>query len=162
VGLERESGLRDINQLIANLGMQESQQYGALDQAKSAIQSMASGEAIGAAQNIYGQQQTAATNQAQLALQQLQNQQAQQWKQKEYDYATSQPNYMTVGAGQNLIDPSTGQVIYSGPYKPESGGGSGLTAEDFYQLFGQGIASAPGGNTITDKGYSVPGSFRAD
>jgi hypothetical protein len=32
-------------------------------------------------------------------------------------------DYVTVGAGQNLVDPSTGKVIFTGPYKPTGGSG---------------------------------------
>jgi hypothetical protein len=111
VGLEREAGLRDINQLIASYGQQELGAQTDLDRAIAAIQGAVGPGAVQSAMGIYGQQEQARRQAAQLALQRWQTEQQrditgqqlaweqqqaaweQPWQERLWEYQLNKPYY---------------------------------------------------------------------
>ena len=127
VGFERESGLRNIDQLISSLAGQSTEAKRTVQNAIGALQSGDPASAIQGAMQILQLQQQGAQNQTQNLL----AQQQQGLREREFGLQQEiarrpqqQDQYATLGEGQTLFDLLSGQPKYTAPktYKPETGG----------------------------------------
>jgi len=112
VGLRQEDFMRQIGNLIDRVSLERKTAEQELAEAIAGIQAATGTEAIGAAQNIYAQQEQSRQAAAQLALQQLQQDLARE--QFEYGKTVTQApelKYADVLGGGYLYDPTTGGVV---------------------------------------------------
>jgi hypothetical protein len=108
---------------IAQAGQIREESLANIAQQIAALQSGAMTGGINTGLSLYGTQMGAAESAAQLALQQQQLQQQAQQSAAQLalqQQQLSQPNYLTLGEGQTVYDPNTGQALYTSPktYKP--------------------------------------------
>ena len=147
-GLAREDTLRSIANAIANVPIEKQQSLDAIANAIAQLQSGAASSGIGNALTLYQAQQS---NVAQEALRKLQ----------ERELALKENAPFTLSEGTTIYDPKTGKAIYTAPktYKPEEGT-SGMTAQDFLNLFSGG-AKAPS-SFVPDPSSSKSSSYKKE
>ena len=123
-GLERETGVRKIDELIANVTGQGIESVRTIRNAMAQLQSGAGQEAISGALSLHSQQQqlAAQTRQAEL------DRALQIRELEEYKIPSLQgteditKQYTSLSPGSTLFNLLTGQPIYKAPFKPTAGG----------------------------------------
>ena len=137
---QRDVNLQGIDQLLAQIGMGQQGAQTGLAQAIAAIQSASSGEAISSAQNIYGQQQTAAQN----AIANKLAQQTLDLQKQQTAYDIGKPYYApTTGGGLDSVTQSLLSSLFGGgattpttgnapTYSPSGGAGSYSSDKKWY------------------------------
>jgi hypothetical protein len=145
-GLAREDSLRMLRDAITNLTPQEVADTRSIQNAIAQLQSGAGQAGIGQGLNLYQSNLDNTFRQQQFDEAKRQNDLAEK-------LAGAKSNYLTLSEGQTIIDPNTGQIVYTAPktYKPESpSGGMDLTA----------LMQILGGNTTSMGKTETPSTFQ--
>lgn len=130
-GLEREAGVRKIDELIANVTGQGVESVRAIRNAIAQLQSGAGQEAISGALSLYNTQQQSAAQTRQAELDRaLQTRELEEYKIPSLQGTEDiTKQYTSLSPGSTLFNLLTGQPIYKAPFKPIAGGDGAIDLE---------------------------------
>lgn len=106
----RSSAINTIAEAIANIPIEQTSAQGSISSAIASLLANASSSASSGATSLYSQLLSSEKTPSEQLYQELQN----KLLQKQLD-ASGATNYLTIGEGQAVYDPTTGQIVYKNP-----------------------------------------------
>jgi len=131
--LSQEDELRNLRDAITNLTPMETADMRSIQNAIAQLQSGAASQGVGQGLNLYQMDLQRQMQERQFA----EEQKARELQQQLAQASAAQKQYMTLGEGQTVFDPTTGRVVLTTPKTYKESGGGGMTAQDLLRTLGQ-------------------------
>ena len=131
--LSQEDELRSLRDAITNLTPMETADMRSIQNAIAQLQSGAASQGVTQGLNLYQMDLQRQMQERQFA----EEQKARELQQQLAQASAAQKQYMTLGEGQTVFDPTTGRVVLTTPKTYKESGGGGMTAQDLLRTLGQ-------------------------